>query len=283
MQYDQLVGQVQHRARLASRGEAVAAIRATLETLSERLAGGEAKDAASQLPREIGIYLQRVWEGQPQRFSLQEFYLRISVRENVALPKAIHHARSVMAVLQEALSKGEMADIRSQLPAEYSSLFDLEREPRESEPGTATRIKQIETEHPEVISPEASLAEAAQKMKRLNVGTLPVCQGDELIGMLTDRDITVRAIAEGRDPKQTIVREVMTPEVVCCHEDEDITEAVRLMEEKQIRRLPVKDGHQRLVGIVSLGDLAVRTRNERLAGEVLERVSERTTVATTRA
>jgi CBS domain-containing protein len=92
--------------------------------------------------------------------------------------------------------------------------------------------------------------------------------------MLTDRDIAVRAVAEGRDPKTARVRDAMTPEVVYCFEDQDIQEAARLMKDKQIRRLVVLDRDKRLAGILSLGDLAVDTGDEKLAGETLERVSE---------
>jgi len=135
------------------------------------------------------------------------------------------------------------------------------------------KIKEIETQHPEVVGPDAGLMEAAQKMRRLNVGMLPVCEKDLLIGLLTDRDITVRATAEGRDPRQTKVRDIMSSEPVWCYEDQNVTVCVELMEQNQIRRLPVLDRTQHLVGIVSLGDLAIRSRNERLAGEVLNRVS----------
>jgi CBS domain-containing protein len=126
----------------------------------------------------------------------------------------------------------------------------------------------------EVISPETTLAEAAQRMKSLDVGLLPVGERDRLVGMVTDRDITVRATAEGRDPKTTNVREVMTEQVFYCFEDESIEQAAEIMERAQIRRLMVLNRDKRLVGIVSLGDLAVETGEEELAGEVLERVSE---------
>jgi CBS domain-containing protein len=137
----------------------------------------------------------------------------------------------------------------------------------------STTIRDIETRHPIVIGPDAGLMEAAQKMRQLDVGALPVCDGQQIIGLLTDRDITVRAVAEGYDPKQTKVRDIMSARPVCCYEDQEVWECVELMERKQIRRLPVMDRSQQLVGIVSLGDLATRNRNERLAGEVLNRVS----------
>ena len=124
MQYDEFVGQVQHRARLASSGEAIRAIRATLETLAERLYGGEANDLAAQLPREIQPYLQATISGKD--FDLREFYERVSVREEIDLPIAIYHARAVMSVVSDAVSEGEMTDILAQLPEEYCPLFEWE-------------------------------------------------------------------------------------------------------------------------------------------------------------
>jgi CBS domain-containing protein len=135
------------------------------------------------------------------------------------------------------------------------------------------KVKEIITPNPQCISPAASLI-AAQKMKTLNVGILPVCENDRLGGTVTDRDITVRGLAARLDPKTTKVRQVMTPGVVYCFEDQSVEEAAQIMEDNQIRRLPVLNQSKRMVGIVSLGDLAVRGHQETLAGEVLERVSE---------
>ena len=136
------------------------------------------------------------------------------------------------------------------------------------------KVNEIITHDPQVIRPETDLIEAAQKMKSRDIGMLPVCDGDRLVGVITDRDITVRGVAQGCDPKTARVQEVMTPEVIYCFDDEDVKEAAKKMEEKQVRRLPVLNREKRLVGIVSLGDLAVRTGKEKLAGEVLERVSK---------
>ena len=136
------------------------------------------------------------------------------------------------------------------------------------------QLKDVMTPGVEVIVPEASIYEAAEKMSHRDVGPLPVCDGERLIGMLTDRDITVRAVAEGRDPMTTLVREVMTPDLVYGFEDQDLEDAARLMEQYQIRRLPVLNRRKQLVGMVSLGDLAVHPGQQPLAGEVLEQVSE---------
>jgi CBS domain-containing protein len=104
-------------------------------------------------------------------------------------------------------------------------------------------------------------------------GPLPVCDNDRLAGLITDRDIAVRAVAEGCDPRTTTVKDVMTPDVVYCFEDQDVQEAAQLMREHQVRRLVVLNRDKRLVGIVSLGDLAVETGDEKLAAKTLEHVS----------
>ncbi len=136
------------------------------------------------------------------------------------------------------------------------------------------QVREVMTRNPEVIRPDATIEEAARKMDELNVGPLPVCEGERLVGMVTDRDIVVRTTAAGKDPRATMIREAMTTDLVFCFEDQPLEEAARLMEENQIRRVPILNREHRLVGIVSLGDLAAETRDERLSGEVLERVSE---------
>ncbi|TVP61223.1 MAG: DUF2267 domain-containing protein [Nodularia sp. (in: Bacteria)] len=124
MQHDEFIGQVQNRAHLRSRGDAELATRATLETLGERLAGGEPADAAAQLPKGIAEYLQHEDAGAGEPFSLDEFFQRVSQRESVDVADAVHHTRVVMEVLSEAISEGEMDDILSQLPSEFNPLFE---------------------------------------------------------------------------------------------------------------------------------------------------------------
>jgi len=127
----------------------------------------------------------------------------------------------------------------------------------------------------ECIHPDASVRDAARRMKALDVGALPICGDDDrLAGILSDRDITIRVVAAGSDPQTTKVREAMTPGVVYCFDDQDVIEAAELMEDKQVRRLVVLNRAKRLVGIVSLGDLAVRSGDEQLAGETIEAISE---------
>jgi CBS domain-containing protein len=135
------------------------------------------------------------------------------------------------------------------------------------------KLRDVMTPGVECVGPDTSIQEAARKMRDLDVGPLPICDNDRLAGMVTDRDITIRAVAEGHDPKECKVRDVMTRDVVYCFDDQDVKEAARLMEEKQIRRLVVLNRDKRMVGIVSLGDLAVDA-SKRQAGEVLQAVSE---------
>jgi CBS domain-containing protein len=137
------------------------------------------------------------------------------------------------------------------------------------------QVKDIMTSRVECISLDTTLREAAQKMRELDIGPLPICgENDRLEGMITDRDITIRAVAAGLDPSTARVCEIMTPNVIYCYEDQDISDAAHIMEQNQIRRLVVLNHDERLVGILSLGDLAVDTGDEQLAGHTLEAVSE---------
>jgi CBS domain-containing protein len=141
------------------------------------------------------------------------------------------------------------------------------------------KVREILTGKVEVVAPGASLYDAARKMRELDIGALPVCDGERLVSMLTDRDLAVRAVAEGRDPRTALVRDSMTAEVVWCFEDETASSVELMMAGKQIRRLPVLDREQRLVGIVSLGDLATRTGAARAVAKTLEKVSVPSTQA----
>lgn len=136
------------------------------------------------------------------------------------------------------------------------------------------QVSDVMTRNAECTRPDATLQEAAERMKALDVGSLPVCDNDRLVGVLTDRDITVRSVSDGHDPRTDHVRDVMTPMVFYCFEDQDVTEAAQLMREKQVRRLAVLNRDKRLAGIVSLGDLAVEAGNQLLVGEALEGISE---------
>jgi len=119
-------------------------------------------------------------------------------------------------------------------------------------------VSDIMTTEVHVIQPQESLRQAATLMQELDIGALPVCDGQRLLGMLTDRDITVYGVAQGLDPDASCVSDVMTEHIEYCMADQDIDDVMRQMGDKQVRRLPVVDADKNLVGIVSLGDLAVR-------------------------
>jgi CBS domain-containing protein len=122
-----------------------------------------------------------------------------------------------------------------------------------------------------VASPEQTIEQAARMMASLDAGVLPVGEHDRLVGMITDRDIAIRGVAQGKGPDAK-VRDVMTSDVKYCYEDEEIADVTLNMADIQVRRLPVLDHSKRLVGIVSLGDVAV-TNEEGLAGEALAGIS----------
>jgi len=138
------------------------------------------------------------------------------------------------------------------------------------------QVREIMSSQVEVISPDSPIFDAAKKMKQLDVGSLPVCDGDRLSGMITDRDITVRAVAEGRDPKKTTAKETMTPDVVYAFEDQDYEEAAALMRKRQIRRLPVLNRDKKLVGILSLGDVSDRGDDSGVTAKTVKGISKQT-------
>ena len=125
----------------------------------------------------------------------------------------------------------------------------------------------------QVVAPGDTLRRAAKLMDELNVGVLPVCDGRRLVGMVTDRDITVRGTSAGLAPDEAKVCEVMSEGARYCYEDEPVMEATNLMQRLQIRRLPVVDRDNTLVGIVALGDLATDAKNTQAVEDTLERIS----------
>ena len=136
------------------------------------------------------------------------------------------------------------------------------------------KLQDIMTKDVEVTHPNDTLQTAAQKMRDRDIGFLPVCDGDRLIGVLTDRDVIVRAIAEGMDPKAIIERNLVTSPAIYCFDDQSVDEAAKLMHDNRIRRLVIlRRDDKRMVGVVSLGDLAVNV-DDKLSGEVLQSISE---------
>ena len=134
-----------------------------------------------------------------------------------------------------------------------------------------TSIRDLMTSSIETVRPDQTAREAAGFMLSADTGSIPVCDGDRVVGMITDRDIAVRGVAEGKGP-DCQVSELMSRDVVCARDDDDVQSVADMMADAQVRRLPVLDGNDRLVGMVSLGDLARESSGES-AHEALEGVS----------
>lgn len=135
------------------------------------------------------------------------------------------------------------------------------------------KVKQAMHKGVQWVAPTTPLTELAQLMRKHDIGALPVGENDRLVGMVTDRDIVCRGLANGKDPNKLTARDVMTPGIVYCRDQEDIDDATHLMEQKRIRRLPVIDENKRMVGMLSLGDISHCTSRD-VSGEVLQAVSE---------
>lgn len=135
------------------------------------------------------------------------------------------------------------------------------------------KVKEIMTKDVTYIDPTAKVTEAAQMMQKWNVGSIPVCDNNGVVGIITDRDIVVRNVAHGKSPQDTIVKDVMTTNVSSITPDMDVSTASDIMAKSQIRRLPVVDNNS-IVGIVSLGDIATDRRSNTDAGDALTDISK---------
>jgi CBS domain-containing protein len=136
------------------------------------------------------------------------------------------------------------------------------------------QIREIMTTGVETITPDTTLRDAAGRMKSLDVGFLPVVHNERLLGTLTDRDIVIRAVAEGRDGNTTPARDVMTEEVFSSYDDDDVKEVAAYMREKEVRRLLILSRDKRLVGVVSIGDLSKVEGIQEIVGDTLKEITE---------
>jgi len=134
------------------------------------------------------------------------------------------------------------------------------------------KIKDIMHKGVEWVSPDTPVAAVAKKMQQYDIGAIPVGENDRLIGMITDRDIALRAVAEGKDISKLTARDVMSKGVVWCRDSENLGKAALTMESKQVRRMPVIDDNKRMVGMLSLGDLS-QAASQRITAEVAKAVS----------
>lgn len=135
------------------------------------------------------------------------------------------------------------------------------------------RIRDLMTESPRTVSSDATVVEAARVMRDDDFGLMPVVEGDRLVGTVTDRDIAIRVVAEERDPSSTTVREIASADLVTIDPEQELSEALRLMAQHQVRRLPVVEEDGRLVGIVAQADVA-RHGDDTQTGQVVERISQ---------
>lgn len=135
-------------------------------------------------------------------------------------------------------------------------------------------VSECMTRQVEVGEPDMSLEEAAQKMRDGDFGALPIGENDRLVGMLTDRDIVIRGVAEGRNPRQAKVNEILSQNILYCFEDQSLEEVMQNLGDNQIRRLPVLNRQKRLVGILSLGDLAQSDVDSKNVDQTLSRISK---------
>jgi CBS domain-containing protein len=135
------------------------------------------------------------------------------------------------------------------------------------------QLKDVMTPSPETIRPDETLIDAARLMRDFDTGILPVVNDDTIEGVITDRDIAVRAVAEGLAPEDTPVSEAMTPEYHALYEDQSVDEALELMQAQQVRRILVLDREDKIAGIISLGDVSVRTSMDDQSEDTLEKVS----------
>jgi CBS domain-containing protein len=137
----------------------------------------------------------------------------------------------------------------------------------------ATKVRDVMTDRPFTVSPDTLISEVAEVMEREDIGSVPVLEGEQLAGMITDRDIVVRAIAKGKDPRGMPVREAWTREVLAVREDDDLSDAMKAMASYQVRRMPVVDDDNRLVGVIAQADVALEAK-EKAIGEMVEEISK---------
>jgi CBS domain-containing protein len=135
------------------------------------------------------------------------------------------------------------------------------------------KVHEVMTDRPRCVTPETPVSEAAQLMETDDIGSLPIVDGEQLAGMVTDRDIVIRAVAKGKDPRGMPVREVASGELVTVQADDNLSDALKLMASHQVRRLPVVDEDNRLVGILAQADIAVEA-NQKAVGEMVEEISK---------
>ncbi len=136
------------------------------------------------------------------------------------------------------------------------------------------KCREVMTKDPASCGASETVTKVAGLMKQHDVGSVPVVESDRLVGIVTDRDIVLKVVADRRNPEQAPVRDAMTPNPVSCKEDDDLEYALKLMKERQVRRMPIVDGGGRLTGIIAQADVATRVHKDAKTGELVEAISE---------
>ncbi|WP_224368494.1 CBS domain-containing protein [Hyalangium versicolor] len=255
------------------------AIQSVLCVMEQRLMSDEARHMEAQLPRKVVALLERCerHQGHPYRkFGKAELLGMVSEDLGVDVNEAERITCAVLATVREHITEGEALDVLGQLPKDLRTLWETPEAFSTADTErwlTGRHVDEVMTREVEVVHPDDTLRDVAEKMRTLNVGPLPVCDGERLQGIITDRDIVVRAVSQGMDPNTTPVSRVMTDEVEWIYADEDVRAAAERMREEQIRRLLVVDRNKQLVGILSLGDISTAA-SEHEAGRTLEAISE---------
>jgi CBS domain-containing protein len=155
----------------------------------------------------------------------------------------------------------------------WAVLHSAVRSPELEEVDVRTKVRELMTDRPRAVTPDTPVSEAAQLMESEDVGALPVLDGEQLAGIVTDRDIVIRAVAREKDPKGMPVREVASKEVATIGPDDTLSDALKLMASAQVRRIPVVDEGNRLVGMLSQADVALEAK-EKDVGELVEEISK---------
>ncbi len=247
---------------------AFAALRAVLHGLRDRLPQQNAVQLGAQLPMLIrGMYYEG-WDPlkEPSKIRHQEEFFSLvaaGLKEHTELRDARRVTKIVFSVLADHLDVGEKEKLLRTLPKDLRELWAAE----------PPKVREIMSKEVTWVGPDVSLQDAAKKMRELDIGCLPVGKDDRLVGMITDRDIACRAVAQGVDPSKTPINEAMSKGITYCFDDQDVGEAAHLMEKKQIHRLPVLNRKKRMVGMLSLGDISLHASHE-LTGEVVEAISQ---------
>lgn len=276
--------ELQEDLHLEKREDAYEAMRAVLYALRDRLPVNETVELGAQLPMVLrGMYYEgwRV-EGKPVKMSRQEFFDRIDREMNRSRQGAQKHdperiCQAVFRLLDRTIAQGEMNDVRDNLPEDILSVWGGEKratQSRTSESNGRDRVpvEEVMERRVKTVTAESPVKTAADLMKQMDIGVLPVQKENRIAGIVTDRDITVRMVAEGKDSSRTPVAEIMTKGVYTCYNDDDARSVSETMEKEKIRRVVVVDHDNKLVGIVSLGDIAVHL-GKMAGGEILSKVS----------